>query len=322
MKVKVAATQMSHIVAAAIEPYVSTHTLPSEALHTAEFVEKVDNLFDSLNGNEQYPRDGKQFRCALSENSPHLKCEIIDLKTGRNKTNMFSFIKGWQITLKSLIFLWKALKVVGFKNLNLKVFNQDALENFFCCIRQHGIANTNPTCFQFVQALKTCVVNHMTLPFKAMSVSNCENDDYTPLSSLCHFLAASSRSEHLSECEMNDTDTPEQIYSYSDGIIECVEDQQSLAYVAGYVLKSIDVPDDCETCNTSLYSSVVTENHLFTSFKENSVEHSHLKYASERVMIFLRALHDQLYEYLNSHGHTRLHDSFKKKLFSVSYNNL
>ncbi|XP_049791496.1 uncharacterized protein LOC126198910 [Schistocerca nitens] len=315
MKVKVAAAQMSHTVAAAIETYVSTHTLPSEAIHTAEFVEKVDKLFDSLNSNEQYPRDGKQFRCALSENSPHLEMwysilreigswQIIDLKTGRNKTNMFSFMKGWQITLQSIIFLWKTLKVVGFKYLNLKVFNQDALENFFCCIRQHGIANTNPTCFQFVQALKTCVVNHMTLPFKAMSVSNCENDDYTPLSSLCHFLAASGSSEHLSECEMNGTDTPEQIYSYSDGIIESVEDQQSLAYVAGYVLKAIDVPDDCETCNTSLDTSVVTENHL--------------KYASERVMIFLRALHDQLYEYLNSHGHTtRLHDNLKKHLFCL-----
>ncbi|XP_049766389.1 uncharacterized protein LOC126095675 [Schistocerca cancellata] len=138
MKVKVAAAQMSHTVAAAIETYVSTHTLPSEAIHTAEFVEKVDNLFDSLNSNEQYPRDGKQFRC-------------------------------WQIALRSITFLWKTLKVVGFKYLNLKAFNQDALENFFCCIRQHGIANTNSTCFQFVQALKTCVVNHMTMPFKAMS---------------------------------------------------------------------------------------------------------------------------------------------------------
>ena len=82
--------------------------------------------------------------------------KIVDLKTGKDKTQMFSFIKGWQLRIKSVIFLWNKLKQVGFRFLNLK-----SLENLFCCIMQHVIGNTNPTCFQFVAALKTCVVNNI-----------------------------------------------------------------------------------------------------------------------------------------------------------------
>jgi hypothetical protein len=39
---------------------------------------------------------------------------------------------------------------------------------------QHGIANTNPTCYQFISALKTCVVNNLGNSIHVSS--NCEND--------------------------------------------------------------------------------------------------------------------------------------------------
>ena len=63
---------------------------------------------------------------------------------------------------------------LGFHILCPRNFNQDSLENLFYCIRQRGIANTNPTCHQFIAALKTCVVNNVSLP--ASSKSNCQKD--------------------------------------------------------------------------------------------------------------------------------------------------
>jgi hypothetical protein len=49
MKVKVAAAQLSSSVASAIETFVTfTNLLAAEAIFTAEFVQKIDDLFDSL----------------------------------------------------------------------------------------------------------------------------------------------------------------------------------------------------------------------------------------------------------------------------------
>lgn len=49
MRVCLAAEVLSHTVAAGISTYVALGKLPDEAIHTAEFVEAVDGLFDCFN---------------------------------------------------------------------------------------------------------------------------------------------------------------------------------------------------------------------------------------------------------------------------------
>ncbi|KAF2886581.1 hypothetical protein ILUMI_19593, partial [Ignelater luminosus] len=107
MKVKIlAAQQLSESVAAAIETFTAVGLMPTEALHTAEFVHQIDKIFDSLNGFTMYPQNGKQFRCALRNDSPHLalweefldnikKWKLINLETDDNCTpldNLSRFI--------------------------------------------------------------------------------------------------------------------------------------------------------------------------------------------------------------------------------------
>ncbi|KAF2898487.1 hypothetical protein ILUMI_07688 [Ignelater luminosus] len=108
--------------------------------------------------------------------------KLIDLKTGADITNRYSFIRGWQTTIKSVMFLWNRIKDVdGFNYLGLRGLNQDSLENLFASVRLHGAANTNHTCHQFTAALKT-VVNKLVSPTNVDS--NCENDTCTPLDDL------------------------------------------------------------------------------------------------------------------------------------------
>ena len=72
MKVKVAAAQLSSNMAGSIEHFVASNQLPPEALFTAEFVEIIDNLFDSMNGGTEHGTDNKPYKCGVSHTSPHL----------------------------------------------------------------------------------------------------------------------------------------------------------------------------------------------------------------------------------------------------------
>ncbi|XP_039308510.1 uncharacterized protein LOC105202523 [Solenopsis invicta] len=178
MKVRVAARQLSRSVANAINVWSVSNMndmFPAEALQTAEFVELIDNLFDSLNGWTTLPKHGKIYNCCLQDDSPHLdlwnkvllqipKWELFDKVTGKNVTNTYQFVKGWEISIRSIITLWNSLQTVGLKYLNLRNLNQDSIENLFCQIRQHGISNTAPTCHQFIAALKTVILNNLSGP--------------------------------------------------------------------------------------------------------------------------------------------------------------
>lgn len=98
----------------------------------------------------------------------------------------YQFTKGWVITIRSVIYLWKQLENLGFEYLNLRNLNQEPLENLFCEIRQHDISNSNPTCHQFVAALKTVVLNNLVTPVSKFA--NCEHDNSKNLESFRCFL--------------------------------------------------------------------------------------------------------------------------------------
>jgi hypothetical protein len=85
MRVKTAAAQLSHTVAAAINVYSMSHPdrLPAESVHTAEFVEKIDCLLDFLNGYSLFPDHGKGYRCVLQDGSPHSELLLLLLTANR-----------------------------------------------------------------------------------------------------------------------------------------------------------------------------------------------------------------------------------------------
>jgi hypothetical protein len=61
MKVKGAAAQLSSSMTSAMETLTTLGVLPADAIFTAEFVQKVDDLFDSLNSANSKPVDHKRF---------------------------------------------------------------------------------------------------------------------------------------------------------------------------------------------------------------------------------------------------------------------
>ncbi|PNF26771.1 hypothetical protein B7P43_G18200, partial [Cryptotermes secundus] len=70
---------------------------------------------------------------------------------------------GWLIDITAAQHVWRTLKDLGFEYLHTQNLNQDPLENTFGAIRLNCGSNNNPTGGQFVDALKTSIINGLAL---------------------------------------------------------------------------------------------------------------------------------------------------------------
>lgn len=333
-KVKIAARQLSHSMAACIETFVSTNQLPAEAIHTAEFASIIDNLFDLFNSNNPVPVEGKRHKCAFSDKSLHFhffsdvliklrSWKLFDI-TGKNVSNQYSFVNGWQTSIRSCIHIWN--KLIGkFQFMPMRSFNQDPLENLFGLIRQHGVCNTNPTCRQFVSALKTVVVNNLSSP---SNDSDCEDDYCKNLCNLSTLIQKSFESasnggnssyKSFSFTTLNDplSSTQEENYLNTSEVEwekTSLEDSFRAAYVAGYLLSKVTVAD-CRQCTHNCF--ITDQSHLYTQEYENDLK---LNCASERLVQLCNYIHRIVYDYLDNKSHEILIEDKIKQLYKDTLN--
>ncbi|KAF2889241.1 hypothetical protein ILUMI_16932 [Ignelater luminosus] len=155
-------------------------TIDPKASQTAELLLFFDKLFDSVNGHDVRPQVGKELRSAITSKSQHIQFwdAAIDIlrsmyfkSPNSNQKSAPPSLKNWIFSLRGLKCIWKRLQEDGFKYLLPRRLNQDPLENFFRCIRSHGVRNTNPTCNFFVSSFKSLLINNFLLPHSAGS--NC-----------------------------------------------------------------------------------------------------------------------------------------------------
>jgi len=142
MKVKYAVQIFSNHVAAGMCTQMSSGFLATKAVGTIDVIDHFDKLFDILNSPSiANPKEyGKVFTGSdkqiqfLEEMLSFLKCIKVINENG-SYVNVKCF-KCWQITIKSVMQLWKVLKSYNFPYLRTRRLNQDCLENFFGSIRQ------------------------------------------------------------------------------------------------------------------------------------------------------------------------------------------
>ncbi|CAH2088752.1 unnamed protein product [Euphydryas editha] len=70
MKVSLACQVFSHSVAAGILAKIANNELPQETTTTAMLIEKMDQLFDTLNGDTPDRKRGKKYFTNFTQRSP------------------------------------------------------------------------------------------------------------------------------------------------------------------------------------------------------------------------------------------------------------
>lgn len=165
MHVCLAAEVFSRSVAAGIHTYIEFGALPKEALHTAQFVNEMDKLFDTFNSSQiNHYKDNK---CAIAEIINQLNglddferwissWQIIGTK------RVIPCISGWKLNIASLKLLWHDVHDnYQYKYLMTNRLNQDCLENLFNTIRNAGGNNDTPTAQIFKKLINGMMSNNI-----------------------------------------------------------------------------------------------------------------------------------------------------------------
>ena len=115
MSVPLAAQTLSHSVAAEINMAVAMNALPPEAAYTADFCEKMDQLFDSVNSRKRSIREmrSKPYKAAVTASTGHVNFwreNIKWLQSWKIDSSHIQCVTGWILTLTVLILLWSELQ--------------------------------------------------------------------------------------------------------------------------------------------------------------------------------------------------------------------
>jgi hypothetical protein len=275
MKVKNAAQVFSHRVQSTMRGLLKhgNTVLPQEAIGTANFLLFVDKLFDSVNGSALNPFDGNLLRRAVTSRTEHVNFWNEALRVlesiqffSRNKQFVPPSITNWILSIRNLKMIWTKLQSSGFEFLCTRNLNQDPLENFFCCVRSHGVRNINPTCNSFRATFKSLLLNNFLTSHSPSA--NCEKDETEGvLSGLKSFL-----------------NTGDEMYGEPVGLVplDYADDKlitfkpvkgDIILQVHGYVtgamaktlLKSIGF---CKLCRADLKTEVSSEEHKLIEARE------------------------------------------------------
>ncbi len=271
MSVSRAGQVLSSTVAAGINTYVSAGILPPQAVHTADFCQGMDDLFDSFNSNHLYEKV-KKHKKAVSENSHHVefwkekinwlkKWEVVD--GGRIKC-----IQGWVLTISAVIMLWEDLhNNYDFMFLFTRNLNQDPIENLFSVVRYRGGCNDTPMCNHFRFALKAAMINFISHPKE----SNCQEDDHKYLIEMITNSAQkvqSPPSTHQNSSN-HDSGNSERTELFLYPAEESLPKQNILVYVSGFLcFKILKKHSNCEHCRASMVRTnpILDNSNLYFSY--------------------------------------------------------
>ena len=249
--------------------------LPSSAIHTANFIELMDKLFDTYNSTN-FRKDNFKYRYVMSSDSVHLQflSEVLVEINSWNFVNCKrqpACIEGWKISIQSLSNLFIELSSkYNIPKLRTRFLNQDSLENTFSVIRQQHGCNVNPSAQQIANGLKHLIMTSLS---KLSPRTNCENDFGNQLHQLHSIIIPKTDVQHSASF----TVTEEKMCNVGEETNSeawNVEDINAIYYVAGYIICSRFLQSHkCDKCEavlvvTEKHERVLKENHqLFMYFK-------------------------------------------------------
>lgn len=270
MTVRYATQVFSRRYVAAMQTAIQTGELKSAtASNTAEFMLKLNNLFDCLNSRSFY--DANTYKCALSEKAPLVEKTLRDaiswIESWSVPKNQPFCFDGLKQTINAVLGLWIDTKS-EYPYLLTQRLNQDPLENLFAKIRHRRGFDPNPSAKHFRLALQAIITSFLQ---KSVETANCENDDdIYMLERDCEIINADFSQDTspniTSVSAVSEVDTVKRTSTSSDFLTTSVTatvinpgeetvhtlENQAVNYLAGYVAHRTLTQFHCDNCKKTL----------------------------------------------------------------------
>jgi hypothetical protein len=270
MNVALAAQVLSHSVAAGLRTAVATKQITTDtALHTADFLEKLNSIFDALNSRTKISANPD--KCALTRDHPHIiklledaavmfsKLEKMDARVKRPPC-----FDGVRLTVAAVLSLVNQEKG---KYILTTRLNQDPIENLFSSIRQRGGWNRNPTVRIFRSALRLYALKYIIEP-PATTSYDADYDTVLDIQSTALNVAEKLPSQEV-PMMVSDEETTTTDEGSNEGLQddppECLDilepvtlESCSQAYYAGYLAHRTFKKFKCEQCKQRQCDNVST----------------------------------------------------------------
>ncbi|XP_050312686.1 uncharacterized protein LOC126747826 [Anthonomus grandis grandis] len=263
MRVKCCTQVFSHQVASYMKKILSWNVplnLDKDAIETANLIFFLDKLFDSLNSSKKFEVAGKPLKAGVSAGSSHISfwyeaikiLETMKYKVGTNFIIVPS-IKNLIITIRGFIYLCQILISLYPKAYILtRVIQQDALENFFSCVRGYSGRENNPSVNHFITSFKALLTNNFMS--RHSPGANCEEDETDgPLDNFKHFILNDNfqkqdvSEEKSTNIEENIKSLPPALIIRRSKIAKCTYN-----YISGFILRKMNKLIKCERCKQNM----------------------------------------------------------------------
>lgn len=274
MRVKLATQVYSRGVSVAIKTMADLNKFRGQrkiiAYSTANFIEKMNNLFDAMNSKQEF--DKNPFRRAL-QNDNNINTYLQDMIAYLEKIKVINAkrpiycIEGTIQTIKAILLLGNDLFSDGnIHYLPLNKLVQDPLENLFAFVREWCITNTNPTVYEFNHILAK--IQSLRIVRNKMSDTNCEEDECEFVSDILDTsfnngqnestLSTYIGTEELTESNTDAMEDNEFIKLINHNINSANKndiDLNSMRYVTGYIIHKFKKKINCSSCSDEMISN-------------------------------------------------------------------
>jgi len=226
-------------------------------MDTSTLILFLDKLFDSLNSSHKSGPPGKPLKGGVTLESGHItfwyECIKVfeTMKYFCHKKQKFVTVptlKNFVKSLKGCIYLCqKILKIYPKKFILLRVFQQDALENFFGCIRNYSGRENNPSAAHFLTSFKALLVNNFMSAHSPGA--NCEEDQGEGALDNLHDFIMGRRLEGVSSLEQNiNHNIPLPVISFRRSKIS----RCTITYISGFISRKMFKKIKCDECKKKI----------------------------------------------------------------------